>query len=466
MKLFKAKKGIHIPGKKDDTSKLSSVEFLSPEYVYIPLSVKGTDFDVLVKPGDMVKLGQKIAQRSKEKGLPLVKHASVSGEVVSIKERKVHSTGLPYVCIQIKNDFKDTPVEFTPVSNINKLDNTKLLEIIKEAGIVGLGGAGFPTYLKYENVKDIDTVILNGAECEPYITADYRIMIEETDRIIDGLVILMKLAKAEKGIITIKKGKTEVFKLLVESASKFNNITALEVPDEYPAGWERQVVYRTLKRSYKNFPYECGVIVNNVSTAVAVSKVVRDGLPLIERIVTVAGEGIIRPRNYLVRVGTLSTDLIKLSDGLASDMGDLRIIAGGPMMGVSLKAEEFVITSKLSGILALPGERKYVAPHNQSVRDVILDVLHFTKHDDCFFVRDEQPCVRCGNCVKNCPAGLQPTLIRTASLAKDEVLLDKLDVSKCISCGTCSYVCPSHIQVSEAIKKGKAYYVAKNRTRK
>ncbi len=466
MKLFKAKKGIHIPGKKDGTAKLSSIEFLSPEYVYIPLSVKGTDFDVLVKPGDIVKLGQKIAQRSKGKGLPLVKHASISGEVVNIKERKMHSSGLPYVCIQIKNDFKDTLVEVTPVSNLDKVENSQLLEIIKEAGIVGLGGAGFPTFLKYGNVKDIDTVILNGAECEPYLTSDYRIMLEQTDRVIDGLVILMKLANAKKGIIAIKKGKKEVYKQLLDGASKFNNISVVEIPDEFPAGWERQVVYRTLKRSYENFPFECGVILNNVSTSVAVSKAVRDGLPLVERFVTVSGEGIIRPQNYRVRIGTLSTDLIKLSEGLADDMGELRIVTGGPMMGTSLKTEEFVVTSELSGILALPGEHKYETPHNKPVGDVILDVLHFSEHDDRFFMRDEQPCVRCGNCVKYCPAGIQPTLIRSASIAKDEIMLDKLDVSKCISCGTCSYVCPSHIQVSEAVKKGKAYHAAKNRNKK
>jgi electron transport complex protein RnfC len=147
-------------------------------------------------------------------------------------------------------------------------------------------------------------------------------------------------------------------------------------------------------------------------------------------------------------------------------MGDLRIIAGGPMMGGAQKKEEFVVTKTSSGIVVLPGEHKYEIPHNQPVADVLLDVLHFTEHDDRFFLRDEQPCVRCGNCVKNCPAGLQPTLIRTASLAKDEALLEKLDVSKCINCGTCSYVCPSHIQVSEAIKKGKLYYNAKNKKKK
>jgi len=465
MSLFKAKKGIHIPGRKDDTSKLSTIEYISPEYVYIPLSVKGTDFDVFVKPGDKVKLGQKIAQRTKEKGLPLVKHATVSGEVVG-NERKLHRTGLPYVSIKIKNDFLDTPIEFTPVSNLDEVDNIQLLTIMQEAGVVGLGGAGFPTFLKYQNTKDVDTIILNGAECEPYITADYRIMIEQTDRVIDGLLIMMKVADAQQGIIAIKKGKKDVYNLLVEATANYKNIKVVQVPDEYPAGWERQIVYRTLKRSYDKYPFECGVIVNNVATSVAVSQAVRQGMPVIERIVTVAGDGVIKPRNYRVRIGTLAADLIIQSGGIAKELKDVRIIAGGPMMGVSQKNDEFVVTRAVSAILVLDGVSEYHVPHNQPIGDVFLDVLHFTEHDSRHFVRDEQPCVRCGNCVKYCPAGLQPTLIRTASLAKDETILEKLDVSKCINCGTCTYVCPSHIEVNEAIKKGKAYYEAKNRNKK
>jgi len=206
MKLFKANKGIHIPGRKDATALLFSEKFLNPEYVYIPLSAKGTDFDVYVKPGDLVKLGQKIARRTEDKGLPIVKHATVSGEVLSISERKLHRTGLPYVCIKIKNDFLDTKSEeIQPIHNLDEVDNVKLLEIMRESGLVGLGGSGFPTYLKYKNASNIDTIILNGAECEPYITSDYRIMLEETGRVIDGLLIMMKAASANNGIIASAK---------------------------------------------------------------------------------------------------------------------------------------------------------------------------------------------------------------------------------------------------------------------
>ncbi|QVK19144.1 RnfABCDGE type electron transport complex subunit C [Mycoplasmatota bacterium] len=341
MKLFEARKGIHIPGKKDDTSKLSSVKYISPEYVYIPLSAKGSDFEIYVKPGDKVKLGQKIAERTREKGLPLVKHSSVSGEVIG-NERKLHRTGLPYVCIKIKNDFQDTPVEFTPISNLDEVDNTKLLEIMRVAGVVGLGGAGFPTFLKYQNTKDIDSIILNGAECEPYITADYRMMTEETDRVIDGLHIMMKVADAENGIIAIKKGKKAVYDLLVKAAEQYDHINVIQVPDEYPAGWERQIVYRTLKRSYETYPFECGVIVNNVSTSVAISDAIRKGIPVIERIVTVTGEAVVKPANYRVRIGTLASDLIKQSGGISDDFDDVRVISGGPMMGVTQKVKSLL----------------------------------------------------------------------------------------------------------------------------
>lgn len=466
MKLFKANKGIPVPSHKSDTLSLKSVEYLAPEYVYIPLSLKGSDFDIYVKAGDKVKLGQQIARRDEKKGLPIVKHATISGEVVGM-ERKLHRTGMPYQSIVIKNDFQDTPVEdFKGIENIDSLDNEQLLNIMSESGVVGLGGSGFPTYLKYRSAKNIDTVILNGVECEPYVTSDYRIMMEETNRVIDGLIIMMKAAHAKNGIIAIKESYKDLYKVLKDATKVHSNIQVKRVPSLYPSGWERQVVYKTIGRRYEKYPFECGVIVNNVSTAVAASLAVREGKPVIERIITVAGEGVIQPQNYKVRIGTLASDVIQASKGLAEDLGELRVISGGPMMGVAQKNLDFVITRALNGITVIPGMHEYHVPHNQPVLDVLMNVLHFVEHDPNHFERDEQPCVRCGSCVKECPAGLQPSLLRKASLNKDENLLDKLNVDLCISCGVCTYVCPSHIQVSEAISKGKTFYAAKQRMKK
>jgi Na+-translocating ferredoxin:NAD+ oxidoreductase subunit C len=463
MKLFKANKGIKVPGHKKDTYLSQTEEFLKPEYVYIPLSLRGSDFEVYVKAGDQVKLGQPIARRDEKKGLPIVKHATVSGEVVGM-ERKTHRTGMPFQSIVIKNDFQDTPYEdFKGVANIDSLDHESLVNLLAENGVVGLGGSGYPTFLKYRDAKNIDTVILNGAECEPYVTADYRVMIEETAKVFDGLTIMMKAAKASKGIIAIKKNYHVVYKALAQEAKKYPNISIVLLPSIYPAGWERTVVYRSLKRTYDKYPFECGVIVNNVSTAAAVSQVVREGKPLMERIITVAGEGVVSPKNVRIRVGTLASDVIEFSRGLATDMGDLRIIAGGPMTGTAQKNTDFVATRALNGITVLPGFHEYHVPHNQPIGDVLMNVLHFVEHDPNHFERDEQPCVRCMSCVKACPAGLQPTLLRTAALNKDEKLLAKLDVEACISCGSCTYSCPSHISLSETITKGKTFYASKQR---
>lgn len=462
---FKAKYGIRIPSKKHDTYYLPTEEFLTPQYVYIPLSLRGNDFDVYVKAGDQVKVGQVIARRDASKGLPIVKHAPVSGEVVGM-ERKTHRTGAPYQAIVIKNDFQETLCETIKPFDWEKASYLELVDFILESGIVGLGGAGFPTAVKYQTEDTIDTVILNGAECEPYLTADYRMMLEETKDLFTGLKILMKAGRAERGIIAIKKNNKEVYKALKEEAKNHENISIKLLPDLYPAGWERTVVYRTTKRTYENLPSECGVIVNNVQTAIAVAKAVRTGLPLIDRVITVSGEGIISPKNIRVKVGTLATDAINYCHGLATDLGELRILAGGPMTGVAQKSTDFIITRAVNGILALLGTKTYQVPHGQPVGDVLLNILHLDGHADPHFVIDEQPCVRCMSCVKACPAGLQPTLLSQASLNKDEKELGLLDVDACINCGSCTYVCPSHISLAANIAKGKTFYQAKQRMKK
>ncbi|ERJ13840.1 RnfABCDGE type electron transport complex subunit C [Haloplasma contractile] len=462
MRHFKPTKGLKISGHKSATIALESEKFVNPEYVYIPLSIKGNDYELLVEEGDKVKLGQKIARKTKGKTLPVVKHATVSGEVVGFA-KEFHYSGLPYQCLKIKNDFLDTPSDdFSPIKNIDQMDADQLSEVMAEAGIV----SERLTFVNNEQSKTIDTVILNGSECEPYITADYRTMLEMTESVIDGLTIMMKAAEANNGIIAIKKGKKDIYKALKQASKSYSNITIKLLPDQYPAGWEKQVVYRTLNRTYEDSPVECGVIVKNVTTAVNVSNAVRKGQPVLERIITVSGEGIVRPNNYLVRIGTKASDVIKLSGGVATDLGDLRFIAGGPMTGVALRKDDFVITRTVTGVTVLPNIHDFELDENQAPMDVILGLLHFTEHDPYHFERDEQPCVKCGSCVDHCPAGIVPSTLKEAAKAKDIDLMDKYDINACINCGTCTYVCPSHIQVSELIKKGQMFYNVKNKNKK
>lgn len=457
------RRGIKIPGMKSATSYSRTVDFLNPEFIYIPTSVKGTDFDVFVEVGDKVTMGQTIARRPKEKGLPITKHSSVSGEVIGF-EKKLHRTGLPYNVIKIKNDFKDTySDDISPVEDIDLLDNVKLAEIISKGGVVGLGGSGFPTAIKFLNTDNIDTIVLNGAECEPYITSDYRIMFERPEKVIDGLYIMMRAAKADHGVIGIKEGKKDVYDVLVEVASKYDNIDIIEVPDYYPAGWEKEIVFQTLGRTYDRLPLECGVIVNNVSTAASVSTVVREGKPVIERIVTLTGEAMSKPMNVKVRIGTLASELFEKMGGINEDIDEVTFITGGPMMGKAQRNIDVVITRGVGSLLALPSLKKYELDKSKSFFKQVKELLKSNKYEGAHYLKDEQVCVRCGRCVANCPAHIKPLFLSKFSKRKDFDKLEELDIAKCIECGTCSYVCPSHIELTEAIGKGKRFYLSRKK---
>lgn len=463
MKLLKANKGIRLPQHKYTWD--SPIEdFTKPKRVYIPLAMRKTDFEVYVNPGDQVKLGQKVA---KSKGLPYYHHASVSGTVVGI-ERATNNQGKPVQAIIIENDFKDTLTdEYKPVENIDALSREEIVERLLEGGFVGLGGAGFPTHLKYQDVENIDTVILNGAECEPYITCDYQAMIEHAAEIVDGLAILLKAVDAPNGIIAIKKKYDAVIDAFNEVLVDYPNITITFLPDIYPAGWEKAVVYHTVKRSYERLPKECGVIVNNVQTALYISNFFRKGIPLVERIITVTGDAINEKKNLRVRIGTLATELVDYCGGFDPKEQELRLVCGGPMMGETQKNTEFIMSKEANGIVVLPGVKQYEEDTEvNSIGDLWRkwkNILRQSLGKADVRVIDEQPCVRCMKCVEACPAKLRPTLLSQASLARDEDRLEKLDVLSCINCGVCSYVCPSHIPLAANIQRGQNYYKARQR---
>ncbi len=436
--------GIHPPEEKDKTKGLPIQNIPLPDKVVIPLSQHaGTICKPIVKVGDLVKRGQKIGEG--EGLITSTVHSSISGKVGDILPHP-HPLGSDILSIIIESDGKD---EWTGDLKENEdylsIEPEKIRGIIRDAGIVGLGGAQFPTYIKLSPAgnKKIDYVILNGAECEPYITSDHRLMLERTSEIIEGLKIIMHVLSARKGFIGIEKNKPDAIeKMRIAECGlrngKKSEIEVVGLNVKYPQGAEKQLIKTILKKEIPPsvFPIEAGVVVNNVGTAYAVYNAVRYGIPLIERVVTVTGDCIKEPQNLLVRIGTSFEFLIQNCGGFSEDPE--KVIMGGPMMGITQYTLKVPVIKGTSGILV------------------------FSK--DSTVIEDEyQPCIRCGRCVYNCPMGLSPNLY---GLQAERSMIDEaynLDVMYCIECGACSYVCPSKRPLMQFIKYLKAEIRKKNK---
>jgi electron transport complex protein RnfC len=433
------KGGVHLAGHKELTCHLAAVSAPAPDRVYIPLSQHiGTPCVPLVVVGDEVKKGQRIGEGKGFVSAPV--HASVSGKVVAI-ELKEHPGGSFVPCIVIENDGRDEWAETVrPPGDPASLTPEELRRIIFEAGIVGLGGATFPTHVKYSPVegKKIGTVILNGVECEPYITADHRLMLEKGERIVAGLRYIMRSVGCGEGIIAIEDNKMDAVAQLRKLTDGAADIRVMVLEEKYPQGSEKQLIYACTGKQVPvgELPLSVGVIVNNVGTAVAIADAVERGIPLIERYITVSGTGVSRPANYLVRIGTRFCDLIDLSGGYDGDTE--RLIAGGPMMGKTLFSDDIPVVKGSSGIVVL-------------------------KKEPCTTAR-EYPCVRCAKCVDVCPVFLEPTSL--AKLVKRSAWpeAEAADVLSCIECGSCAYICPSRIPLIQYIRRAKqAVLAAKNK---
>ena len=408
---------------KIDKHKLTDEELFvynKPKKVYIPLiSGNDTNITILVNKGEYVYKGSIIAKRKGDFRIPI--HASVSGTVLDFEERTCYN-GEKVKCVVIENDFKEKIEQKLSVKKtINKYSKEEFLELIKENGIIGMGGAGFPTYVKYE-AKNINTLIVNAVECEPYIMADYALAKAKCEEILETIDAILEINKISEAIIAIKKENIALKQIFDSFIGTYLKIKIKLVPNVYPMGWEKKLVKQVTGKDYDKLPSEVGIIVNNISTVYAIYEALKYGKPLIERIVTFSGEGLEKPHNVLVKMGTPVKEILnelKIKD-------DSVIIAGGPMMGI--KVEDLVVSPNLNCVLALNNDLSIATP-----------------------------CIECGKCVSVCPVKLSPVLIMKTKYKqeKDIKKFQSLHPEKCIGCGLCSYICPAKLFVRERVKEAK-----------
>ena len=413
--------GLKIPSKKMMSIKDKIGVYNKMKFVYIPLiSGNDTNITVSVKKGDYVYKGTVIGKR--KGNLRVTIHSSVSGVVVDYEEKYV-SNGKKVKCVVIENDFLDA-IEKEYVNNdITKYTKREFVRVLKDCGVVGLGGAGFPTYVKYNTDQQLHTLIINAVECESYVSADYVLFREKCEEILETVDAIREINSIDEAIIAIKESNVELKELIDNYIGTYLKIRLVLVPDVYPIGWSRSLVKYLKKVDYKITSLEKGIVVNNVSTVYAIYEALKFHKPLTERIVTFTGENLKRPQNVMVKIGTSASEVIKKVGGL--NRKDALYIAGGPMMGKSIPSDDIIINANDNCIL-------------------VLDKIDFV---------ESTKCIRCGKCVENCPAMLSPVLI-SENLNNIDVLR-KLEPNRCSFCGICSYVCPSKINVREFVRNAK-----------
>ncbi|WP_373598813.1 electron transport complex subunit RsxC [Paraclostridium bifermentans] len=439
MKLLTFKGGIHPPYRKEYTNSKPLEKASDPKIVYISMQQHiGAPAKPIVEVGDEVKVGQKIGEMQGFVSANI--HSSVSGKVMGIKELEV--PGGVSTCVIIENDFNDSVHESVkPKGSLEELTKEEIVESIKEAGIVGMGGATFPTHVKISPPPDkkIDFVILNGAECEPYLTADHRLMIENPEDVVFGLRILMKALNVDKGYIGIEVNKPDAIEAITKVAKEYTNIEVVGLEVKYPQGAEKQLIYACTKREVPSggLPMDAGAVVNNVGTAAQIAKTIKTGMPLVERITTVTGNCIQEPKNLVTKVGTLFSEIIEQCGGFKPDKQIGKVIMGGPMMGIAQYTTNIPTNKGTSGILCLDEEEaKTPKPKN---------------------------CLRCGKCLDVCPAFLQPLYISAYSINGDYEASEKFRALDCIECGSCSFICPARRPLLQSIRVAKKEIIALKR---
>lgn len=417
----------HLPGHKELTSHKEIIKCKDVDKIYIPLTMGTALLEKKVSEGDYVKVGTVVALRNDHFYVPVF--SSVSGVVKGFEKRMTSSTKMAEHIV-IENDFKYVVEDLTTLSE--DASKEEVVNFIKEKGIVGCGGAGFPTYFKFVKTDGCQTLLINAVECEPYLTSDYLNMKENLEDMVLGIKTLFRISGASTCKLAIKKTKKEFIERIKELFKNETNIEVVGVSDVYPMGWERTLVYEVLKKRYDKLPIEAGCIVSNVTTAIKTAQAMRTGLPIVEKIVTVSGDGIKSPCNVLVRVGTPVSYLVELCQGYTTE--NIQLIAGGPMMGNAITNDNFVITASDNGLTVL----KY-----QEVKSMA--------------------CLRCGACVDHCPSAIMPVNINNAEKTKNVDRLLKLNVNACIECGMCTYVCPSKLDVTEGVRRAKRFLALKGK---
>ena len=428
--------GVEVPPSKSLTDKVAIERCPAPDVVYIPLSQHiGAPAKPVVKPGDKVTIGQVIGEAGGFVSTNI--HASVSGMVMKLENRYMPN-GMISQCVVIKNDGQDTMCEDIKPRSEADITPDLIRQVLREKGIAGMGGATFPTAVKYAPPKEghcpIDTILLNGIECEPFVTADHRTLLEYADEIIQGLKYFMLAAGAAKGVIGIEDNKPDAIELMQKKVAGEANIEVCVCKEKYPQGSEKHLIYAATGRTVpdRGLPADVGVIVDNVGTAVAACRAVKDNIPLYERVVTISGDGVKKPGNYIVRLGTLYSDAVeKAAGGLEGDPG--KIVSGGMMMGFAVNSLDYPITKGSSGLLIFNSK----SPFAQYV--------------------EPSPCVHCGRCVDVCPMKLEPTEIVQAVKKQNWDDAERFFCHACIECGSCAFVCPAHIPLVQYIRMGKQF---------
>ena len=424
----------YIEDTKNLTEVLPSIRYVDPKYIYLAVSnARCPTAEVFIKEGDHVNACQVIGMRHAAFfDQPI--YSSCSGTFVGL-EKHYHRNGKLLDFIKIENDFKgtlDPSCKERSPEEIAKLTKQEMTEIIKNCALVGLGGSSFPTYIKFQTEKQINMILVNGIECEPYITSDHRIMLEYPYRIINGLKYAMQAFNCKKALICIKSKYKDIAATYESILREFpdSGIELCKVKNYYPQGWEVAMIKEAtgIQLNPGELPSNRGILNFNVSTVVGIYKAIKYNMPVIKRNITITGDGIMHPHNFRVLVGTSIKDLIPMCGGYKNPDKEKVFILGGPMMGASIPSDDAIISRTVTSI-------------------IVFDKMSYK----------EEPCVRCGSCVLSCPVGLEPVQIMNAVKSLDKERIKALNPLKCIECGLCAYSCTSKIQVTDFVRRAKVF---------